>query len=136
MKIENPLNRAFEYGNEIAILREEVACLKNQVSALHAQNEANELKHNRAIRGIKIEADGYLKDHMKMVNWLCDNGFGESCRNPADTVLDILELSLEKLDVQENYIQASVSMGQRFAQDYSRDMRKLNSEVDALKKCL
>lgn len=128
----NLLNRVPEYDRELRLAQEEIARLKAEV----AKTEQAKLRAERAEEGIKHEALGYLKDHMKLNDWLCDNGFGNSCANAADTVLKVLELSLEKLDTQENYIQASVRMGQQFAQDYHRDMGKLNAEVEELKKCL
>lgn len=128
----NLLNRVPQYDVELKTARSTIAKLNVQL----AEAEQAKVRAERAEEGIKREALGYLKDHMKLNNWLCDNGFGESCGNSAETVLKVLELSLEKLDVQENYIQASVRAGQQFAQDYSRDMRKLDAQVEELKKCL
>lgn len=128
----NLINRVPEYDRELRLASEEVARLRTEL----AKAEVAKANAERAENGIKQEALGYLKGHMKLVDWLCDNGFGNSCADSADTVLKVLELSLEKLDLQENYIQASVSAGQQFAQDYNRDMRKLDSQVEGLKKCL
>jgi len=60
-------------------------------------------KAERSEKGIRNEAEGYRKDHMKLVNWLVDNGFGESCGNAASDVVKLLNLAKEKVRAQEEY---------------------------------
>lgn len=49
-------------------------------------------KANRLIKGIKKEAQGYRDDHMKCVNWLCENGYGHITENPVDFIINLLDL--------------------------------------------
>jgi hypothetical protein len=60
--------------------------------------ESVEERCERLINGIKNEAQGYRDDHMKCVNWLCDNGQGNSIGNPTDEVIARLNTTKDALN--------------------------------------
>lgn len=69
-----------------------------------AEANAAKEKAERLTQGIKREARGYRNDHLKAVNWLCDNGFGESCGNPTEDIIKLLGLARAKNLSQAEYI--------------------------------
>lgn len=87
---------------------------ENQTNALYWMNKALDLNNQltraqQSEQGIRNEAQGYRDDHLKLVDWLCDNGFGDSCGNPADDVLDLATLYLAKIKILTQFNDAMAS---------------------------
>ena len=102
-------NSEYQIALRMAQTYKEAARLKNrlnenQTNALYWMNKALDLQNKltraqQSEQGIRIEAEVYRNDHFKLVEWLCDKGFGESCGNTADDVLELSNLYLEKIRV-------------------------------------
>ena len=81
---------------------------RSESIALYWMNRALDLNNRvasaeRREQGIRNEAEVYRNDHMKLIDWLCENGFGESCGNVADDVLNLANLYLKKIGLLKEF---------------------------------
>ena len=118
------LMRKVDHQDGFPLMREEIeklfhGALDDYKQSLHVPQYDKELrlasqavieansradKAERSERGIRAEAESYRKDHWKLVGWMVENGFGESCGNPASDAIKLLNLAKEKVMVLEEYI--------------------------------
>jgi len=75
--------------------------MRSESLSLYWMNKAINLQEQltraqRSEKGIREEAKSYRDDYVKMVNWLCDNGFGDNYGNPTDDAIQLLNLAKEK----------------------------------------